>query len=193
MLARRPCTIDDMIGMGLETGLNGLSQTSIATLPLNDLGRALGFILLYRPLPSRLTDEELAMMQDHPRLGLKIIEGIDLFKPAVPYIIAHHERYDGQGYPNGLKGEEIPIEGRLLTVADTIDAILSNRPYRDGASLEVAMRELINNRGTQFDPHLVDVAIEIICTGKVDLEAMYGHPFNLEALRSIVSSGKVPV
>jgi response regulator RpfG family c-di-GMP phosphodiesterase len=143
--------------------------------------------------PGRLTDEELALMQDHPRLGLKIIEGIDLFKPAVPYIIAHHERYDGQGYPNGLKGEEIPIEGRLLTVADTIDAILSNRPYRDGASLEVTMRELINNRGTQFDPHLVDVAIEIIYTGKVDLEAMYGHPFNLEALRSIVSSGKVPV
>lgn len=143
--------------------------------------------------PGRLTSDELALMQDHPRMGLKIIEGIDLFKPAIPYIIAHHERYDGEGYPNGLKGEDIPIEGRLLTVADTVDAILSNRPYRDGASLEIALRELVNNRGTQFDPHLVDVAMHIILTGKVDLQAMYGHPFDLEAARQSLSSGKVPV
>ncbi|MBD3332527.1 response regulator [candidate division GN15 bacterium] len=143
--------------------------------------------------PGRLTDEEQAMMQSHPLLGLKIIEDIDLFKPAIPYIIAHHERYDGRGYPKGLKGEEIPIEGRLLTVADTLDAILSNRPYRDGASLEVAVSELVNNRGTQFDPYLVDVAIEIILTGKVDLEAMYGHPFDVESIRPLISPGKAPV
>ncbi|MBD3257834.1 hypothetical protein GF377_05325, partial [candidate division GN15 bacterium] len=95
------------------------------------------------------------------------------FTPCTPYIIAHHERYDGHGYPEGLKGEEIPIEGRLLAVADTFDAIMSDRPYRKGAELKVAVSELVNNAGKQFDPKVVQLFIDILRNGKVDLVELY--------------------
>ncbi|MBU0982942.1 MAG: response regulator [candidate division Zixibacteria bacterium] len=124
---------------------------------------------------SRLTDEERANMMVHPEVGLRIIRDIDLFKPSIPYILAHHERYDGNGYPRGLKGEQIPIEGRLLAVADTFDAIMSDRPYRDGAGLEFATRELIQNKGTQFDPGIVDAFLQVLLSGQVDFMQLYGR------------------
>ncbi len=123
--------------------------------------------------PRRLDKTEYAKMIRHTELGLKIIEGIDLFKPAVPYIMSHHERYDGSGYPSGLKGEEIPLEGRLLAVVDTFDAILSNRPYRAGASLKQAISELSSNKGIQFDPDMVEALFEVIKLGKIDLDMLY--------------------
>jgi response regulator RpfG family c-di-GMP phosphodiesterase len=121
----------------------------------------------------RLTEEEREKMCEHPQLGLRIIEGIDLFRPCIPYIMAHHERYDGQGYPKGLKGKDIPIEGRLLSVVDTFDAILSDRPYRKGAGVEVAINELLNHRGSQFDPELVNLFIRLIGEGQVDFVSLY--------------------
>ncbi|MBD3402802.1 response regulator [candidate division GN15 bacterium] len=130
----------------------------------------------------KLTEEELETMISHPMVGLKIIHGIDLLRPAIPYISAHHERYDGNGYPRGLAGDEIPIEGRLLAVADTFDAILSDRPYRKGAPLKVAVDELIKHRGTQFDPELVDVFIGLLKAGKVDLNDLYGRDEDLSFL-----------
>lgn len=123
--------------------------------------------------PDRLTKEEQDKMTQHTDLGLKIIEGIDLFKPAIPYISSHHERFDGRGYPLGLKGEEIPIEGRLLAVVDTFDAILSNRPYRPGATLKHAVKELADNKGTQFDPVMVEALFEIIGLGIIDIDVLY--------------------
>jgi response regulator RpfG family c-di-GMP phosphodiesterase len=122
-----------------------------------------------------LTEEERAIMSNHPLVGLKIIRGIDLLKPAEPFISAHHERYDGQGYPRGLAGEEIPIEGRLLAVVDTFDAILSDRPYRNGAPLKVAVKELILNKGKQFDPEIVDLFMQLLQDGAVNLKKMYGR------------------
>lgn len=123
--------------------------------------------------PNRLNEQEYEKMISHTELGLRIIEGIDLFKPAIPYICSHHERYDGRGYPARLKGEKIPIEGRLLAVVDTFDAILSNRPYRAGASLKHAISELSVNKGTQFDPKMVEALFEVIRLGKVDIDALY--------------------
>lgn len=123
--------------------------------------------------PNRLNKEEYEKMISHTELGLQIIEGIDLFKAAIPYIISHHERFDGKGYPSGLRGEEIPIEGRLLAVVDTFDAILSNRPYRAGASLKHAISELQNNKGTQFDPEMVEALFEIIRLGRIDIDILY--------------------
>ena len=140
----------------------------------------------------RLNDTELALMKRHPQLGCQIITGIDLFKPAVPYILAHHERYDGNGYPKGLKGEEIPIEGRILAVVDTVDAILSDRPYREGASLEVAIRELLNNKGGQFDPKLVDLFIDVIRSGEIDLFELYGREEDLTCIDRLLATETVP-
>ncbi len=125
--------------------------------------------------PGRLTDEERKKMNSHPKLGYKIIHGIDLFKPAIPYIIAHHEWFDGTGYPKGLKGEDIPIEGRLLAVADTFDAIMSDRPYRKGGSLQKAVSELLKFSGRQFDPEIVATFVRVIRKGKVNFVEMYGR------------------
>jgi response regulator RpfG family c-di-GMP phosphodiesterase len=143
---------------------------------------------------AQLTPEEHEIMLNHPMVGLRIVSGIDLLKPAIPYICSHHERYDGSGYPRGLKGQEIPIEGRLLAVVDTFDAILSDRPYREGASIEVAISELIEHKGAQFDPHLVDVFLRILQDGRVDLSEMYDREFDRDRLAEIMaqSGEKVP-
>jgi len=142
--------------------------------------------------PDRLTKEELELMRSHPEVGLRIVDGIDLFKPAIPIIMSHHEHFDGSGYPNGLAGEQIPIEGRLLAVVDTFDAILSDRPYRDGASLEVAITELLRNRGKQFDPSIVDVLLAVIRSGEIDFEDMYGRVEDLAVLDRISVTEKAP-
>lgn len=133
----------------------------------------------------KLDEEELKQMNDHPITGLKIINGIDLFKPAIPYILSHHEKYDGSGYPQGLKGEEIPIEGRLLSVADTFDAIMSDRPYRKGRNLKTTVEELLKFRGTQFDPLIVDTFIWVMKQGKIDFVKMYDREEDLSQLDSI--------
>ncbi|MFH1688577.1 MAG: HD domain-containing phosphohydrolase [bacterium] len=142
--------------------------------------------------PERLSDDERQKMQAHPEVGLMMIDGIDLFKPAVPYVIAHHERYDGTGYPNGLAGEDIPIEGRLLSVVDTFDAILSDRPYRPGANLKRAVSELIKYRSIQFDPVIVDAFLELISSGGIDFEMLYGRDEDLQQIRDLMPTEKAP-
>ena len=123
--------------------------------------------------PHNLNEAEYEKMISHTELGLRIIEGIDLFKPAIPYINCHHERFDGKGYPNRLMGESIPIEGRLLAVVDTFDAIMSNRPYRAGASLQHAISEIASNAGTQFDPKMAEALFEVIRLEKIDISSLY--------------------
>ena len=140
----------------------------------------------------QFTEAERRRMMKHPELGLRIIRGIDLFRPSIPYIIAHHERYDGHGYPKGLKGEEIPIEGRLLAVVDTFDAVMSDRPYRAGASLEIAVRELLDHSGTQFDSKLVKTFLAVIASGRVDLRELYGREDDLSCLDSVTTTEKAP-
>jgi HD-GYP domain-containing protein (c-di-GMP phosphodiesterase class II) len=125
-------------------------------------------------------------MLNHPLVGLKIVRDIELFKPALPYIAAHHERYDGTGYPKGLAGENIPIEGRLLAVVDTFDAILSDRPYRKGATMETALRELAINRGLQFDPKIVDIFFEVLRAGLIDFGELYGRDQDISMLDRIL-------
>jgi response regulator RpfG family c-di-GMP phosphodiesterase len=123
--------------------------------------------------PNHLTDEERQAMEYHPELGAKILEGIDYLKPAIPYVLYHHERYDGAGYPRGLSGEDIPIEGRLLAVVDTYDAIVSNRPYRRGASPEKAITELQLFSGKQFDPEIVEVLVQAWKDGLIEKLGIY--------------------
>lgn len=107
-----------------------------------------------------LTNQEFEIMKAHTTQGVTILEGIEFLKPAHPYVLYHHERYDGKGYPQGLKGEKIPMEGRLMAVVDTFDAITSERPYRKRRDLLKAVKEIKDNCGTQFDPFVVDVFID---------------------------------
>lgn len=105
---------------------------------------------------SALTDEEFEQIKKHPVYGEEIIRPISQFKSAIPGVKHHHEKFNGRGYPDGLKGEEIDITARIIAVADSFDAMTSNRPYREGLSMDVAFEELRKYSGTQFDPEVVD-------------------------------------
>ena len=116
---------------------------------------------------SRLTEEEFAQMKVHPERGARLLGDVEILQQYIPYCLSHHERYDGKGYPFGLKGEDIPIEGRIIAVADTFDAMTSNRPYRKGLDPEIAIQELEKNKGTQFDPDCADAMIRAYRDGKI--------------------------
>jgi HD-GYP domain-containing protein (c-di-GMP phosphodiesterase class II) len=109
-----------------------------------------------------LAEAEQKQMKTHPARGAGLIKNIKFLKPVVPMILHHHERWDGKGYPKGLKGEEIPIGARIVCILDTFDAITSNRPYSDSRGKEWAIAELKECSGTQFDPEVVDAFIEIL-------------------------------
>ncbi len=101
-----------------------------------------------------LTGDEFEIMKQHPICGSRILEDIPFLAPAVPYVLYHHERYDGKGYPFGLRNTQIPIQGRLMAVADTFDAMTSDRPYRKAKSISMALKEIKECAGTQFDPQI---------------------------------------
>lgn len=120
--------------------------------------------------PEALTQEEFEIMKQHPDCGAKILEGISFLKPAIPYVLYHHERYDGKGYPTRLRGEQIPIQGRLMAVVDTFDAITSDRPYRKSKGFKLAIKEIKDCSGTQFDPKVAKILVEAWEHGRIDKE-----------------------
>ncbi|MHB8513443.1 MAG: HD-GYP domain-containing protein [Actinomycetota bacterium] len=108
-----------------------------------------------------LTAEEWEVMRMHPMIGGRIVQPVRALSKAVPIIENHHERWDGLGYPRGLKGNEIPIEARIFALADAFDAMTSNRPYRDALSIDEAVAEVRRASGTQFDPEVVEEFLAI--------------------------------
>ena len=120
--------------------------------------------------PGRLDPEELSAIRAHPVEGAWLIAGIPAFEPALPYVLFHHERWDGAGYPTGRAGNEIPVEGRLLAVADAFDAMTSLRPYRDRLSSDEAAAEVERCAGTQFDPTLTQVFVDAHASGEIVTE-----------------------
>jgi putative nucleotidyltransferase with HDIG domain len=105
--------------------------------------------------PGKLTDEEWVEMKKHPEIGARILSGISFLEPAAEIVLAHQERWDGLGYPRGLTGEQIPVGARIFAVADALDAITSDRPYRRGRGFTHARDEIARYAGTQFDPTVV--------------------------------------
>jgi len=112
--------------------------------------------------PGPLDDEEWEIMRKHPSVGARILRGISHLQPAMPYILYHHERWDGTGYPEGLKGREIPIEARLLAIADVYDAITTRRPYHTPQSDVEVIQILRSESGKHFDPDLVQIFIRAL-------------------------------
>ncbi|MFZ2054905.1 MAG: HD-GYP domain-containing protein [Candidatus Aminicenantales bacterium] len=108
-----------------------------------------------------LTMIEREVIKDHPLLGYKLIEGFSFLERAAQVVLYHHEHFGGKGYPYGLAGEQIPLEARVFSIADTVDAITSDRPYRKGRSFEEARVEVERHSGSQFDPDLVEVFLSI--------------------------------
>jgi response regulator RpfG family c-di-GMP phosphodiesterase len=156
------CTIAEELGWSQEQ----IGDLTIGAL-LHDIGKiGVPDFILNKPGP--LTPEEAEIMKKHPANGAKMVESISFLTPALPYILYHHERHDGKGYPFGLAGDDIPLPGRLLAVVDTIDAMTSDRPYRKGRPLAVAMKEIADYSGTQFNPAVVEACLSAYQKGKID-------------------------
>ena len=120
--------------------------------------------------PGRLTNEEFEIIKSHTVRGGEILSNFKSLKNAGEGALYHHERYDGKGYPKGLKGEEIPLIARMICVADSFDAMNSSRVYRERLSKDYIVSELENNKGTQFDPKIADIMLNLIKDGKVKCE-----------------------
>jgi putative nucleotidyltransferase with HDIG domain len=130
-------------------------QVVLASL-LHDVGKlAIGAGILLKP--GALTPEERSIVEQHPVIGSRIVEQLQELGSVAPAILHHHERWDGAGYPNGLSGREIPLEARIIAVADSFSAMTADRPYRRRLSAVEARAELRRCAGTQFDPRLVSV------------------------------------
>ena len=110
----------------------------------------------------KLTDDEYSEIKNHPTIGAHILSNAAIFEKAIPIVKHHHEKYDGTGYPSKLAGENIPYLARIAAVADTFDAMTSRRTYRDSLPLDVVKQEIEKNRGTQFDPKIADVFLDIL-------------------------------
>jgi HD-GYP domain-containing protein (c-di-GMP phosphodiesterase class II) len=139
-----------------ELGLDEscLSDLEVAAL-LHDIGKiGIPDAILHKP--AKLTQEEYALMKKHPEYGWAVMRNVPGMERASLMILHHHESYDGKGYPAGLKGEEIPIGSRIVSVIDAFDAMVSSRPYRAGMPYAEAERRLLEASGSQFDPRVVD-------------------------------------
>ena len=148
--------------LGKRIGLSSRDQDELALLArVHDLGKVgIPDSILFKRGP--LTPEERAIMQEHPEKGYRIASSSPELAPIARLVLCHHERWDGQGYPLGLKGEDIPLECRILALADTYDAMTSDRPYRKAMSQSHALAEIKRCIGTQFDPQLAEEFIRMI-------------------------------
>jgi putative two-component system response regulator len=147
------------LALNLAFGLQW-SPEDIAILEFGALLHDIGKIIVPRHVLAKtgpLNSDEWKLMREHPQAGAKMLEGVDHLRAAIPYILYHHECWDGNGYPYGLKGENIPREGRLLAIVDAFDAMTSDRPYHAGMSAEAAMAEIRRSSGVYFDPEMVKV------------------------------------
>ena len=123
--------------------------------------------------PGKLTDEEYAIMKSHVEIGAEILQNFTWIDHVADGALYHHERYDGRGYVHGLKGKEIPLNARIIGIADAFDAMTANRVYRKKLDFAFVLEELKKGRGTQFDPKLVDIFLELIEDGTVDVKQIY--------------------
>jgi putative nucleotidyltransferase with HDIG domain len=138
----------------------GLSEADLQNLQLGALLHDIGKVAIPRNVllkPGPLNEREWAVMRTHPRIGYQLLAPLPNMKEAAEIVYAHHERYDGNGYPRRLQGADIPLAARMFSIVDTVDAITCNRPYRAAREFEAAAAELQRCRGAQFDPSLVDL------------------------------------
>ena len=165
----------EMVAVWLGLGPDEIRVVRYAAV-LHDIGksRVPGSIL---DKPVGLSEPEWSIVRRHPEMGAKLLSGIAGFERVCAAVAAHHERFDGQGYPAGLVGPDIPIEARLISVADAYDAMTNDRPYRRALSYVRAMEQLDWGAGSQFDPAVVAATIAVLCGNGGGYAAVAGsHP-----------------
>jgi putative nucleotidyltransferase with HDIG domain len=141
-------------------GLRKDEKKSLSTASLlHDIGK-IGISDLILGKQGSLNEDEMRIVRSHPQKGVEILKPLRQFESILPAILHHHESYDGSGYPDGLMREDIPFLARIIAVADTYDAILSERAYRSGSKHEKALEKLINYAGKQFDPEVVNAFVK---------------------------------
>lgn len=151
---KRVAFFSEMIGKEMDMSPEELQELRLSAI-LHDIGKiSIEDKILKKK--EQLTADEFAIMKAHPQTGYEIIAHIEALKGVVDGVRYHHERYDGKGYPCGLKGDEIPVTAQIISVADTFDAMISNRPYRKGLDPIIALEEIIECKGTQFSYTVVD-------------------------------------
>jgi putative two-component system response regulator len=150
--------------MSMKIGMKmGFSQERLENLVfgalLHDIGK-IGIRDEVLQKKGQLTPEEYQYVQQHPLIGVKIVEGIDFFKDKISMIRNHHEHFDGSGYPDGLMGETIPLEARIIAVSDAFDAMTSLRPHRKAMPVEDVILEMGKGKGKQFDPQILEIFLK---------------------------------
>ena len=142
----------------MDFNREAINQIRIAGL-MHDIGK-MGIDENILNKPESLTSDEWQEIKRHPEIGYRILSSANEFSEMANYILQHHERWDGKGYPKGLKGKEISLQARIIALADACDAITSDRPYRKALSVEESINEIKRNAGSQFDPEIVRIFIE---------------------------------
>jgi len=158
-----------LIGQGLGLNAEDLDRLRISAL-LHDVGK-IGVDDRVLKKPGKLTDEEFDLMKQHPSKGANIMRPVAQLRDVLPGIELHHERMDGAGYPYGLTGEQIPMMARIIAVADTLDAITTNRPYQSAMDIEYALERIRSLAITKFDPQVVAALNAAVQSGELRLSA----------------------
>jgi putative nucleotidyltransferase with HDIG domain len=173
------------ITMGKAMNINPVQLRQIARGAfLHDIGKmGVPDQILRKPGP--LTDEEREVMRRHCEIGHAVLDGIPFLKEAAEIVLSHQEHFDGSGYPHKLKGEEIPLGSRIFAVADTLDAMISDRPYRKAQSVSAARDEIKRCAGTQFDPKVVEIFLSLPERTWAELRETIGDPFRLSKLETL--------
>ena len=131
--------------------------------------------------PGKLTDDEWEVMRKHPEIGFNMLRQVKFLEGAASIILAHHERWDGKGYPNGLHEDEVPLGARIFMVCDTFDSMTSDRPYRKALTTQQALNEILKYNGSQFDPKVVEAFLDIYETWVKNREEMISEGVELKA------------
>lgn len=151
---------------------------------LHDIGKmAVPDSILRKPGP--LTPEEWSVIRRHCDVGYQVLKKIPFLAEAAEIVLTHHERFDGTGYPQGLKGDQIPLGSRIFAIADTLDAMISDRPYRAAKPVSAAREEILRCSGTQFDPAIVAVFLSIPDSVWIEIRENMGSPFLLSHLKDL--------
>jgi HD-GYP domain-containing protein (c-di-GMP phosphodiesterase class II) len=149
------------VAIGAEMGFDARRQEGLRVAGhLHDIGKiTIPSEILAKP--GKLSATEYLLVKQHPEAGYEVLKNVDFPWPVAEVALLHHERIDGSGYPKGLKGDEIPIEARIMAVADVVESMASHRPYRPGLGIDTALAEIARGRGTSYDTVVADTCIRL--------------------------------